>query len=87
MQAAVNIGRNPTFNEFGNSPPTIEAHLLDFSNSAETNSDLYGETLRLDFVQRLRSEQKFSSKERLIEQIHKDIQECRIVLVKSSQGV
>lgn len=44
--AATNIGVRPTFE--GDPAPTIEAHLLDFDR------EIYGDTLRLDFVARLR---------------------------------
>jgi riboflavin kinase/FMN adenylyltransferase len=69
--AAANIGLRPTFN--GEKTLSIEAHLLDFSG------DLYGQTVRLEFLQRLRGEQKFASVAALIEQIREDIRETRLV--------
>lgn len=73
VAAVTNIGVRPTF---GTLPPLprVEAHLLDF------NHDLYGQTLRLEFLQRLRAEQRFSSIEALVEQIHTDIRTAREVL-------
>ncbi|MCM2281149.1 MAG: bifunctional riboflavin kinase/FAD synthetase [Bdellovibrionaceae bacterium] len=68
--AAVNIGRNPTFQTDISSPVTIEAHLIGFSG------DLYGLPLTLEFVERLRDERKFSSKDALVEQIRADIAEA-----------
>ena len=50
--AVINIGRCPTFD---NSSPTLEIHLIDFTG------DLYGERLRIYFVDRLRDEQRFAS--------------------------
>jgi riboflavin kinase/FMN adenylyltransferase len=70
----VNIGRNPTFNDAQNplgSPVSIECHILDFTG------DIYGEELRVEFVDRLRDEKKFSSADELVKQIHQDIVEGR----------
>ncbi|HEX9778717.1 MAG TPA: bifunctional riboflavin kinase/FAD synthetase [Geopsychrobacteraceae bacterium] len=64
----VNIGRRPTF---GAGEPTIEVHLLDFSG------DLYGETLRLYFIERLRGERSFSGPEELKQAIAQDILRSR----------
>ncbi len=72
-QAVVNIGFRPTF-EGGEARPTIEAHLLDFSG------DLYGQTVALDFMARLRSEIKFPGVEALLAQIQRDIVSARAML-------
>ncbi len=65
-KAAVNIGVRPTFD--GNSQALhVEAHLLDFTG------DLYGQTVYLEFIARLRGEQKFGSIQDLVAQIRKDI--------------
>jgi riboflavin kinase/FMN adenylyltransferase len=64
----VNIGLNPTFNEVrSHQPMSIEAHILDF------NTDIYGENVKIVFVDRLRDERKFASVEELVAQIHSDI--------------
>ena len=70
--AATSIGLRPTFDDGENR--TIEAFLLDFSE------DLYGQTLRLEFVQRLRGEEKYDTIEALLEQIGKDVQDTRAAL-------
>lgn len=70
VKAVANIGFRPTFNG-GEPRPTIEAHLLDF------NADLYGQTLSLGFLARLRGEQKFAGVEALVAQIKRDIQRAR----------
>jgi riboflavin kinase/FMN adenylyltransferase len=72
-QAVVNIGFRPTF-EGGEARPTVEAHLLDFSG------DLYGQTVALEFVARLRPEVKFAGVEALLAQIQRDILEARRLL-------
>jgi len=72
-QAATNIGINPTFTP-DKETPNIEAHLLDFDR------DLYGEVLKLEFVERLRDELKFDSVDALLKKIHEDIAETREIL-------
>ncbi|HTK76407.1 MAG TPA: bifunctional riboflavin kinase/FAD synthetase [Gemmataceae bacterium] len=65
--AAVNIGPNPTF---GESVSKVEAHLIGF------DGDLYGRTLALDFIARMRGLQKFAGPEALIEQLRHDVAEA-----------
>lgn len=69
--AAVSIGVRPTFKT--GRIELIEAYLLDFEG------DLYGRTLRLDFLARLRGERRFDSAEALVEQMHRDVEETRVV--------
>ena len=59
----MNIGHNPTVN---GKHQTIETHFFDF------NKDLYGQNLKIELLQRLRDEQKFSSVEKLQSQLHID---------------
>lgn len=59
------VGRNPTF---GAGPRTVESYILDFGNN------IYGESVRLSFVRRLREEVKFSSVAELVAQISTDVQ-------------
>ncbi len=67
----VNVGRRPTVN---GRTTRVEAHLLGF------RGDLYGKTLRLSFLRRIRDEQKFPGVAELKEQIHKDCEFARSVL-------
>jgi riboflavin kinase/FMN adenylyltransferase len=67
--AAVSIGVRPTFKT--GRGELIEAYLLDFQG------DLYDSTLTLQFLERLRGERRFDSAERLVEQMHRDVQETR----------
>jgi len=67
----VNIGNRPTFDGLNS---TIEVYLLDFSGQ------LYGEKLRIYFVERLRSEQRFASVDELVSAIEKDIVRARQIL-------
>ena len=75
LPGAANIGIKPTF---GGSTLTIEAHLLDFSG------DLYGKSLRLQFIERLRPEQRFSSLLELKGQIGRDLHAARTALAHFS---
>lgn len=59
----MNIGYNPTVN---GKYQTIETHFFDF------NENLYGKNLKIELLQRLRNEQKFSSVEELQSQLHID---------------
>ena len=69
--AVVNLGRRPTF---GGGELALEAHLLGFAG------DLYGTRLRLSFVERLRDEHRFSSKEELVARILEDVARARELL-------
>jgi riboflavin kinase/FMN adenylyltransferase len=68
LAAAVNIGPNPTFHE---NARKVEIHLLDFSG------DLYGQTLAVDLVARVRDVRKFESRDELINQIGQDVAAVR----------
>jgi riboflavin kinase / FMN adenylyltransferase len=67
--AAVNVGVRPTF-ETGRGL-LVEAHLLDF------DGDLYGQTLRIAFLERLRGEKRFDSVDALVAQMRRDVEEAR----------
>jgi riboflavin kinase/FMN adenylyltransferase len=69
LPAAVNIGVRPTF-QTGRGE-LIEAYVLDF------DGDLYGEVLKLSFLERLRGERRFDSAGALVEQMHRDVQRTR----------
>jgi riboflavin kinase/FMN adenylyltransferase len=67
--AAVSIGVRPTFStDLG---LLVEAYLLD------SDVDLYGRTLTIDFVARLRGERRFDSAEALVEQMRHDVEDTR----------
>jgi riboflavin kinase / FMN adenylyltransferase len=67
--AAVSIGVRPTFGT--GRAVLVEAYLLD------REVDLYGQTLRIDFLQRLRGERRFESVEALVEQMGRDVERTR----------
>lgn len=70
-QGVANIGYSPTFDdhEF-----TVEVHILDFNN------DIYGQEIRVNFIQRIRDEIKFSNIDELSDQITKDVLIARDML-------
>lgn len=71
--AAINIGLAPTFDTAEpRATVRLEAFLLDHDGS-----DLYGQTMRIDFIERLRDERKFESKEALLAQIVEDVARVR----------
>jgi len=65
---ACNIGPNPTFGEQAHK---VEAHLIDFQG------DLYGRTVELDFLERLRTTRAFAGLDDLLRQIRLDIDAAR----------
>lgn len=71
VPAAVNVGIRPTF-ESGRGV-LIETYLID------RDEDLYGKTLRVAFVERLRGERRYARVEDLVEQMHRDVEDARRV--------
>jgi riboflavin kinase/FMN adenylyltransferase len=71
--SATNVGVRPTF---GTGEEMVETHLLNYKGN------LYGKDMRVEFVQKLRDEQRFSSSEELKTQIEKDIREVEAILTK-----
>jgi len=69
--SATNIGIRPTF---GEGEKTVETHLLNYEG------DLYGKDMKLEFVQKLRDEQRFSSSEGLKAQIERDVREVEAIM-------
>ena len=71
VPAVANIGVRPTF---GGERETVEVHLLD------VDRDLYGRSVRLAFVERIRDERRFDGVDGLVEQIGADVTTARAVL-------
>jgi riboflavin kinase/FMN adenylyltransferase len=69
--AVASLGTRPTVN---GTDPLLEVHLFDYDGS------LYGRYLDVDFVARLRDEQKFPSLDELVAQMHRDAAAARAVL-------
>jgi riboflavin kinase / FMN adenylyltransferase len=86
MAGAMNIGFRPTFagpdsrntgGDDGVRGSSLEVHLLDFSGQ------LYGETVSVEFVERLRTERRFESTDDLKAQITADVARARTILAES----
>ncbi|MFA4916642.1 MAG: bifunctional riboflavin kinase/FAD synthetase [Syntrophales bacterium] len=70
-QGVTNIGLNPTF---ADDKLSIEVHLFDF------NRNIYGKSLDVLFIDRIRDEIKFPDPKKLIEQIKRDIEKAKAIL-------
>jgi riboflavin kinase/FMN adenylyltransferase len=71
-EGVTNVGVRPTF---GGLALVVETHLLDF------DGDLYGETLDVSFIERIRDEQRFDGVDALVGQIRRDVARARSLLV------
>jgi riboflavin kinase/FMN adenylyltransferase len=69
--SVTNIGVRPSFD---GRDRTVEAHIFDF------DQNVYDKTVTLEFVERLRPEQKFNGVEELVAQIRKDSAQARRLL-------
>ena len=69
--SVTNIGIRPTF---GQGERTVEVYILDFAGG------LYGEELRVELVERLRGERRFSTLEELKAQMNRDVEQVRSIL-------
>lgn len=75
LPAAVSIGTNPTFDGLER---RVEAYVLD-----RTDLDLYGETVSLELVSRLRPTLRFDGVPALVEQMDRDVEQCRQLLARA----
>ena len=73
-QAATSIGIRPTF---GLTQRLVEVFIIDFSD------DLYGKTVGVEFIKKVRDQEKFDGLDALIKQINQDVDDCRQVLDES----
>jgi riboflavin kinase/FMN adenylyltransferase len=76
--AAVNVGVRPTFGT--GRGLLVEAYLLDFSG------DLYGQTLRVAFLERMRGEKRFDSADDLVAQMRLDVERAREIASATVPG-
>ncbi|HKU91707.1 MAG TPA: riboflavin biosynthesis protein RibF, partial [Steroidobacteraceae bacterium] len=69
------LGFRPTVD---GTEPLLEAHVFDF------NGALYGTELEVEFVAKIRDEEKFASLDALVQQMHRDAAEARRLLAENS---
>ncbi len=72
--AAVSTGVNPTFGDL--TQASLEAYLIDFTG------DLYGKTISVEFVARLRGETKFATMDELKKQMEADVRQAKSLLAQ-----
>lgn len=71
LDAVASVGTRPTF---GGTKPLLEVHIFDFDRR------IYGRYIHVDFIARLRSEEKFANEQDLIEQMHRDAARAKELL-------
>lgn len=76
---ATNVGVRPTVSD--GKDLNCETNIIGFSG------DLYGSSLRIDFLEKLRDEKEFSDKDALFSQIKKDIDECARIFGQFSERI
>lgn len=74
LNSITNVGHRPTF---GNNKLVIETHIFNF------NEDIYKKRIEVEFVDRVRDEQKFNGPQALVEQIKKDVDRVNVILSKN----
>lgn len=79
FESVTNIGVKPTFHE--SYSKQVEVHIIDHK------IDLYGKNVQLEFIDRLRAEQRFSSAEELIKQIQVDVDQARVFFEERNDQV
>ncbi|MBI3822444.1 MAG: bifunctional riboflavin kinase/FAD synthetase [Planctomycetes bacterium] len=75
--AAANVGPNPTF---GENARKVEVHLIGFVG------DLYGKTVAVEFVTKVRDTKRFASVQELVAQIRADVAEARTALASEPEA-
>jgi riboflavin kinase/FMN adenylyltransferase len=76
LPGVASLGTRPTVN---GSEPLLEAHLFDFEG------DLYGRTIEIEFVAKLRDEARFESLDALVRQMNLDAADARAILMQGEE--
>lgn len=71
LDAVASVGTRPTF---GGTKPILEVHIFDFEEQ------IYGRQIHVDFIARLRSEEKYDDVGELVAQMHRDVDNARSIL-------
>ncbi|MDH5261289.1 MAG: bifunctional riboflavin kinase/FAD synthetase, partial [Gammaproteobacteria bacterium] len=75
VDGVASVGTRPTFDL---TKPVLEVHLFNFDR------DIYGEYIHVDFVARLRDEEKFESIDELVAQMRRDAENARSILAANA---
>ncbi len=75
--AAISVGSNPTFDGVER---VVESHVIDRPQEKVEDFDLYGQTVRVEFVERLRGMVAYEGVEKLVAQMAQDVQQTRQIL-------
>lgn len=70
LQGVASLGRRPTV-KGANAVPVLEAHIFDF------NADIYGRRVRVEFLAKLRDEEKYPDLDTLVAQIRRDVDDAK----------
>lgn len=76
--AAINVGHAPTFRSGGEI--RLEAFILDYDGD-----EIYGERVRLEFLERLRAERRFVNADALVAQVTEDVGRTREVVAERAE--
>lgn len=76
LPAVTSFGTRPTVDGI---EPLLEAHLFDF------DGDLYGRRIEVEFVAKLRDEEKFPDLPALVAQMHRDATQARAILQRQEK--
>ena len=69
LHGVANVGRRPSLNPLVH--PLLEVHIFDY------NQEVYGQRVSIEFVAKLRDEQKFASLPELVAQISQDVTQAK----------
>ena len=78
-QGAANVGIRPTVGDL--LKPILEVHLLDF------NADLYGKRIEVEFVTKIRDEEKFTTLDKLVVSIQRDVKQIRAWFAGAKESI
>jgi riboflavin kinase/FMN adenylyltransferase len=73
LPGVASLGKRPTV-KGADAVPVLEVHLFDFA------ADIYGRRVRVDFLKKLRDEEKYPDLDSLVAQIHRDVAEAKTYL-------
>lgn len=75
LPGVASLGKRPTVKN-PDAAPVLEVHLFDF------NADIYGRRVRVDFLKKLRDEEKYPDLDSLVTQIHRDVAAAKTYLTQ-----